>query len=120
MRIVRGAKGEKGHTGQRGIPGPPGPAGKTGEEGSQGPRGWRGKMGSQGPEGVIGPAGKVRNFADMAKQLHYVDHSIDNIYREMGTHITRLTQLQRELDSLRNTVRRLGSSKVIAGGSPTS
>jgi hypothetical protein len=47
----------------------------------------------------------------MAKQLHYVDRSIDNIYREMGTHITRMTELQRELDSLRNTVRQLAAVK---------
>jgi hypothetical protein len=46
---------------------------------------------------------------DMAKQLHYVDRSIDNIYREMGTHITRMTELQRELDSLRNKVRQLAA-----------
>jgi DNA anti-recombination protein RmuC len=43
----------------------------------------------------------------MAKQVHYIDRSIDNIYNEMGAHITRMEKLQRELDSLRNTVRNL-------------
>jgi len=47
----------------------------------------------------------------MAKQLHYVDRSIDNIYQEMGSHITRMTELQRELDSLRNKVRQLAAVK---------
>ena len=108
MQIVKGAKGEKGQTGQRGIAGPPGPVGKTGEDGSAGPQGRRGKRGSQG---AIGPAGRVRNFADMAKQLHYVDRSIDNIYQEMGSHIRRMTELQRELDSLRNKVRQLAAVK---------
>ena len=111
MQIVKGAKGEKGQTGQRGIAGPPGPVGKTGEDGSAGPQGRRGKRGSQGREGAIGPAGRVRNFADMAKQLHYVDRSIDNIYQEMGSHIRRMTELQRELDSLRNKVRQLAAVK---------
>jgi len=111
MQIVRGTKGEKGQTGQRGIAGPPGPVGKTGEDGSAGPQGRRGKRGSQGREGAIGPAGRVRNFADMAKQLHYVDRSIDNIYQEMGSHIRRMTELQRELDFLRNKVRQLAAVK---------
>jgi len=47
----------------------------------------------------------------MAKQLHYVDRSIDNIYQEMGSHIRRMTELQRELDFLRNKVRQLAAVK---------
>jgi hypothetical protein len=43
----------------------------------------------------------------MAKQVQYIDRSIDNIYNEMGAHITRMTHLQRELDSLRDSVKRL-------------
>jgi hypothetical protein len=37
----------------------------------------------------------------MAEQLVYIDRSVENIYREMGNHITRMTQLQRELDKRR-------------------
>jgi hypothetical protein len=45
----------------------------------------------------------------MAKQVHYIDRSIENIYNEMGVHISRMTQLQRDLDGLRDTVRQLAS-----------
>ncbi|HSY12004.1 MAG TPA: hypothetical protein VK976_07430 [Verrucomicrobiae bacterium] len=44
----------------------------------------------------------------MAKQVAYIDRSIENIYNEMGTHIQRMKDLQRELDALRETVRKLG------------
>ncbi len=43
----------------------------------------------------------------MARQIAYVDRSIENIYNEMGTNIQRMTELQRDLDSLRETVRQL-------------
>jgi peptidoglycan hydrolase CwlO-like protein len=59
--------------------------------------------------GAIGPAGRAGTFKDMAKQVQYIDRSIENIYNEMGTHIARMTQLQTELDSLRDTVRQLAS-----------
>lgn len=50
---------------------------------------------------------------EVAEQLSYVDRSIDNIYNEMGTHIERMTKLQRELDVLRDTVRNLASAKPL-------
>jgi hypothetical protein len=102
--------------GQRGIPGPPGPAGPEGlrgEVGQRGNEGPRGLTGSAGAIGAVGPAGKVGSIKDVAKQLAYVDRSIDNIYNEMGTHIERLTRLQRELDTLRETVRNLAGAKPL-------
>lgn len=113
--------------GLRGIPGPPGPAGPAGEKGATGSRGTagdqgakgdtgsqgiggpRGQTGMKGPEGAIGPAGRVTNFGDLVKQVTYVDRSIEHIYNEMGTHITRMTQLQKDLDALRETVRQLAT-----------
>ena len=106
MPIRRGATGQKGRRGERGIPGPPGAPGTAGVEGSQGREGPRGETGSQGPEGAAGPAGKVPDVVKVAEQLEYIDRSVENIYREMGNHITRMTQLQRELDALRDHVRR--------------
>ncbi len=61
----------------------------------------------KGVPGVVGPAGRVSNLTDMAKQVAYIDRSIENIYNEMGTHIRRMKDLQRELDSLRETVRQM-------------
>jgi hypothetical protein len=112
-------KSPKTYRGQRGIPGPPGPAGKAGAEGLKGDTGRRGLegprglQGSAGAMGAVGPAGKMGSLKDIAKQLSYVDRSIDNIYNEMGSHIDRMTQLQRELDNLRETVRNLASAKPL-------
>jgi hypothetical protein len=107
MQTSRGPKGERGRRGERGIPGPPGEPGRSGVEGPEGRQGERGETGYQGPRGAIGPAGGVRDVAQIAEQLQYVDRSIENIYKEMGSHITRMTQLQRELDALRDHVREL-------------
>ncbi len=60
-----------------------------------------------GREGAVGPAGKVRNLKEVAKQIAYLDHSIENIYAEMGSHIQRLKELQGELEALREVVRDL-------------
>ncbi len=45
----------------------------------------------------------------MIAQLEHIDRSIDHIYQELGTHISRMTQLQHELDALRATVRQLAA-----------
>src|SRR3954469_17211637 len=118
-------KRRKTRQGQRGIPGPPGPAGKAGPEGLkgdtglqgveglQGVAGRRGRTGITGAIGAIGPSGRIVNLKDVAKQLTYVDRSIENIYNEMGSHIQRMTDLQRELDLLRDTVRKLAAARTL-------
>src|SRR5512147_782118 len=58
-----GPEGEKGDTGPPGIEGDKGVKGATGSRGIGGPRG---QTGSDGPQGAVGPAGRVRNFKDMA------------------------------------------------------
>ena len=100
---LAGGKGLKGDTGSPGIVGGKGLRGQTGSRGAGGPRGYAGVT------GAIGPAGRAGSFNDMAKQVHYIDRSIENIYNEMGSHIARMTQLQRELDALRDTVRQLAA-----------
>src|SRR5579871_5234697 len=92
MRVPKTSRGQRGLPGPPGPPGPPGKSGhegEKGESGSRGIKGSRGRAGSRGMQGVVGPAGKVRNFTDVAKQLAYVDRSIENIYNEMGSHIKR-------------------------------
>jgi hypothetical protein len=79
--------------------------GDTGSQGLDGPRGHSGKI---GPEGATGPAGRATSLKDLVKQVAYVDRSIEHIYNEMGTHITRMTQLKEDLEALRETVRKLG------------
>src|SRR5205814_8976075 len=102
-----------GKTGERGLPGPPGPPGETGakglkgDAGSRGIRGRVGKTGLKGEEGAIGPAGRAVTLKGMARQVHYIDRSIENIYNEMVRHIARMTHLQRELDTLREAVQKL-------------
>ena len=67
-----------------------------------------------GETGAVGPAGKIVSLEEMTKAVHYIDRSIENIYNEMGTHISRMTQLQKELDLLRETVRKLALSRSAA------
>lgn len=113
MGTAKAAKQTKGKTGDRGFPGPPGPPGEPGAKGLKGETGFRGiqgpvgKTGLKGEEGAMGPAGRVATIKGMAQQVHYIDRSIENIYNEMGTHIARMTDLQRELDTLREAVRKL-------------
>jgi hypothetical protein len=80
--------------GQRGIQGPPGPAGPAG------PRGLQGLTGKSGKTGIPGAIGKVRNLTEVGIQLKVVDKSIEHIYKEMDNHITQLSHLHQQLDSL--------------------
>jgi hypothetical protein len=110
MPATKRARTSRGATGQRGIPGPPGPAGETGAKGPRGQTGLKGaegRRGMTGSDGAIGPSGRVGSLVDVAKQMQYIDRSIENIYNEMGSHISRMTDLQKELDGLRETVRTL-------------
>ena len=118
MQTAKSARGKKGQRGERGIPGPAGPAGpqgETGKEGFHGQRGPRGRTGTRGLAGALGPAGQIKNLQEMIGQLQQVDRSVDHIYQELGAHISRMTQLQRELDALRATVRQLASHGLEIG-----
>ncbi len=120
MGTAKAAKHMKGKTGDRGLPGPPGPPGAPGVKGLKGETGFRGiqgpvgKTGLKGEEGATGPAGRVATLKGMAQQVHDIDRSIENLYNEMGTHIARMTHLQRELDTLREAVRKLATRNSAA------
>jgi len=112
--------GHQGLKGETGLRGPEGDQGRKGDTGSQGVGGPRGHAGLTGADGAIGPAGRATNLQELAKQVAYVDRSIENIYNELGSHIERMTYLQRELDNLRDTVRKLATRmETVAGaGNP--
>ena len=129
MPAVKKAKAQRGAKGERGIPGPPGPSGDVGargatgsrgEAGSRGIEGRRGVTGLTGHDGAIGPSGPRASLGDLSKQVQYIDRSIENIYNEMGTHISRMTQLQKELDVIRETVRKLVSRSTDSGSKSSS
>ncbi len=111
-RRRQGARGRQGERGRQGPPGPPGPQGPRGETGAQGIAGPRGPIGLTGAKGAVGPAGHVRNLKDVAKQIAYLDRSIDNIYTEMENHIQRLRQLQKELEVLRDVVSQMKAGAI--------
>jgi collagen triple helix repeat protein len=95
--------------GQRGIQGPPGPAGPAG------PRGLQGLTGKSGKTGIPGAIGKVRNLKEVGIQFKVVDMSIEHIYKEMDSHITQLSHLHQQLDSLREIVRNLANKTQAFG-----
>jgi Collagen triple helix repeat (20 copies) len=95
--------------GERGIQGPPGPAGPAG------PRGIQGLTGKSGKTGIPGAIGKVKNLTEVGIQLKVVDKSIEHIYKEMDNHITQLSQLHKQLDSLRDIVRNLANKTQAFG-----
>ena len=92
--------------GERGIQGPPGPAG---------PRGLQGLTGKTGKAGIPGAIGKVTNLTEVGTQLKVVDKSIEHIYKEMDSHITQLSHLHQQLDSLREIVRNLANKTEAFG-----
>jgi hypothetical protein len=92
--------------GPQGILGPPAPAGPRGAAGKTGTRGTTGKAGAIGAVGKTGatpvePAGR-------RKVIREVDRHVDNIYRELGVHLKRMGQIQRQIDDLRAKLRTTG------------
>lgn len=57
----------------------------------------------------------MRNLAEVGIQLKVVDKSIEHIYKEMDDHITQLSQLHHQLDSLREIVRNLAKKTQAFG-----
>lgn len=87
-------KGEKGETGLPGPPGPPGPLGPMGPKGEQ------------GDTGAPGPSEKMPT-EDRLELLGVIDAQIDGIHQELDIHLKRITQLQDQMDDLREKVRQL-------------
>jgi len=114
MRAGKSKKRRTASVVRRGLPGPAGPPGQTGQQGVkgetgarglEGPRGQIGLTGPSGSSGALGPVGRTGNLEDIAKQVAYIDRSIESIYKELGAQIERMTKLQRDLDALRAIVR---------------
>src|SRR5688500_18911154 len=103
---------QQGPRGERGRPGPPGPPGPRGTEGGRGPtgktgaQGPRGTKGSRGRVGKSGPAGTVTrgNRREIASAVR---GQIEEVYRELSVHLTRLERLRGEVDQLRENYSRL-------------
>ena len=108
-RKLSGPIGKRGPEGPAGKPGPKGSAGKRGPKGHRGPEGPRGllgaigrrgsigKPGTRGPKGLIGPA----QHNDV---LDKVMTHFDDVYRQLNIQMTRLGQIQAQLDVLAATV----------------
>ncbi|MBI4463755.1 MAG: collagen-like protein [Acidobacteria bacterium] len=85
MGVAKGAKGERG------------------ERGISGPRGPRGPAGRRGPRGAPGLPGLIRDAKDIRRH-------VDHIHQELEHHITRMKQLQDQIDILRSALDRLKPS----------
>ena len=109
-RILRGPIGKRGPKGRVGKRGPTGSVGKRGPKGHRGPEGPRGltgpigrrgsigKAGTRGPKGLIGPA-------QQDDVLDKVMTHFDDVYRQLNIQMTRMGQIQAQLDVLTATVK---------------
>jgi hypothetical protein len=79
----------------RGPAGPPGPPGPRGERGPIGPRGEPGKKGTATPK------------VDRAALLAEVNGHIEDIYKELDVQMKRMSQIQQQVDELREKIRKL-------------
>jgi len=93
-----GKRGPKGSVGKRGPKGHRGPEGPRGLTGPIGRRGSIGKPGTRGPKGVIGPA-RQDDVLDRV-MTHF-----DDVYRQLNIQMTRMGQIQAQLDVLAATVK---------------
>ena len=98
-------RGERGKQGTQGPPGPAGPRGYSGKTGNRGTSGRRGATGARGKIGITSAAPKKH-----LKVIRDVDRHLENIYRELDTHIGRMAKLQREIDDLRTRIRAVANS----------
>jgi hypothetical protein len=79
-----------------------GPIGKTGARGAKGAAGTRGATGRTGTTGATGKEPPQRK-----KLLGLVQTQIDRIDHELGVQMTRMAQIQREVDELRANFKKL-------------
>jgi|RhiMethySRZTD1v2_1073278.scaffolds.fasta_scaffold2746192_1 hypothetical protein len=92
-----GKRGPKGRVGKRGPKGRRGPEGPRGLTGPIGRRGSIGKPGTRGPKGVTGPAQRD-------EVLDKVMAHFDDVYQQLNIQMTRMGQIQAQLDVLAATV----------------
>ena len=71
--------------------------GRAGADGADGARGARGPAGPAGPAGPSGPAG-----LDHTKAILALQQQVGQIVRELETQLTRIAQIQAQLDQVAN------------------
>ena len=108
QRGIPGPAGPSGPAGPRGRRGATGKAGARGKTGSRGEPGPRGITGAPGEPGVTGPPGAdAVEPAGREQLLLDIERHLDNVYRELDVQMTRMSDLQAQIEDLRNRVRRL-------------
>jgi hypothetical protein len=97
-RLAGGERGEGGKGGARGDRGDRGARGKTSA------RGDRGERGVAGPPRPAGPPGHTPSRADV---LAMVDDQFMEIRKKLGLQLTRMGQIQTQLDQIHALVKEL-------------
>jgi hypothetical protein len=99
----------QGARGPQGIPGPAGPAGPPGARGIHGFVGAKGKQGRQGVRGARGDTGKESkpSSRQQTKAMTEIHRQIDHIYQQLRIQLTRMSQIQMEVDELRSKIKDL-------------
>ena len=85
---------------ERGPQEPAGPRGPVGEQRTRWPTR---RAGQDGPTWTIGKAAPI----DRTMLLAEVNADIDDIYKELDVQMKRMSQIQRQVDQLREKVKRL-------------
>ncbi len=79
----------------------------TGRRGPRGQTGARGPRGAAGPQGPTGPSGPVGPKLQRADMLAMVDDQFSQIRRRLDTQLTRMAQIQQQLDQIHTVVKQL-------------
>lgn len=90
-----------------GMRGPTGKTGATGQTSARGQRGERGRRGARGLAGPMGPAGPVGPAPDRAAVLAMVEDQFLEIRKELGLQLSRMGQIQAQLDQIHGLVKKL-------------
>ncbi|XP_043781751.1 collectin-43-like [Cervus elaphus] len=116
-----GPRGEKGDPGPPGMPGPAGREGPSGRQGSMGPPGTpgpkgetgpKGPVGPQGPSGAMGPPGLKGDRGDPGEK----GAKGESAFSEVNTLRQRMTNLEGEVQRLRNTVSQYRKAALFPSG----
>ncbi|KAM9701431.1 collectin-43-like isoform 2-T2 [Dama dama] len=116
-----GPRGEKGDPGLPGMPGPTGREGPSGRQGSMGPPGTpgpkgetgpKGPVGPQGPSGAMGPPGLKGDRGDPGEK----GAKGESAFSEVNTLRQRMTNLEGEVQRLRNTVSQYRKAALFPSG----
>jgi hypothetical protein len=93
----------KGARGPKGIAGPPGPAGPKGAKGATGETGARGAKGQNASVEDAGSPSTLNQFSE-------IEHTIEDIYKELDIQMKRMSQIQQQVDDLRTKFKQLSGT----------